>query len=133
MQILVFVLAEMLIKHEVNTYFANLIYNLDKPFPAAVHNYARGPALIPNHIERWQDSVNLNIIVKLCNSLYIINHVTLISKFGKQESWNQAKIPQRFGITLKKICSVGPLVIMLIIDTYLYHINLDSGYLYSKQ
>ena len=28
---------------------------------------------------------------------------------SSQESWNQAKIPQRFGITSTKICSAGPL------------------------
>ena len=43
----------------------------------------------------------INILVKLCNSPYIINHVTRFSKFGKQESlessqesWNQVNIPK---------------------------------------
>ena len=66
------------------------------------HNI-EGSNTIPNHVNGWQDFGirNLKFLVKLCNSPYIINHVTCISKFGKQESlessqesWNQVNIPK---------------------------------------
>ena len=53
---------------------------------------------------------NLNFCIIFCISPDTIDHVIYRNHMeSHQESWNQAKIPKKFRITLTKILSVRPL------------------------